>query len=143
MNRLARQTQPGAGGVRCEPFFTGTRHHPELRASWTGLSPETFTPAQFTRSLLEGMARAFRAGYDAITRQTGRPARKLVGAGNGLRENPLLAEIVAAVMGTPLWLPRNREEAAFGAALLAAVGAGACPDLAAASRLIRYEQAGT
>jgi hypothetical protein len=43
-------------------------------------------------------------------------------------------------MGLPLRLPAHREEAAFGAALVAAVGAGTCPDLAAAGRLIRYRE---
>jgi sugar (pentulose or hexulose) kinase len=138
MNALAAAVPPGAGGVRCEPFFTGTRHRPELRASWGGLSAETFTPGHLTRALLEGMARAFREGYEAIVRQTGRPAAHLVGAGNGLRENSVLARVVAQELALPLQVPRHREEAAFGAALLAAVGTGACPDLAAAGRLICY-----
>jgi sugar (pentulose or hexulose) kinase len=138
MNRLAADVPRGAGGVSCEPFFTGTRDRPELRAGWEGISAETCTPAHLTRALLEGMAQAFRSGYEAIVRKTGRPARRLVGAGNGLRENPVLAGIVAGELGLPLAVPRHREEAAFGAALVAAVGAGACPDLAAAGRLIRY-----
>jgi hypothetical protein len=37
--------------------------------------------------------------------------------------------------------PRHREETAYGAALLAAIGAGVYPDLAAAGRLIGYESA--
>jgi sugar (pentulose or hexulose) kinase len=138
MNRLAAAVPAGSDGVTCAPFFTGTRHQPELRAGWAGLAPETFTPGHLARALLEGMAQAFHAGYDAIARQTGRAARQLVGAGNGLRENPLLAGIVAAQMQLPLQVPCHREEAAFGAALLAAVGAGCCPDLGAAGRLIRY-----
>src|SRR5439155_4785850 len=40
MNRLAAAVPPGADGLRCEPFFTGTRQDPELRASWSGMSPE-------------------------------------------------------------------------------------------------------
>jgi sugar (pentulose or hexulose) kinase len=138
LNALAAGVPPGAGGLNCEPFFTGTRHRPGLRASWTGLAAETFTPGHLARSLLEGMARAFRKGYDAIVRQTDRPARRLVGAGNGMRENPLLARIVAGEMGLPLEVPRHREEAANGAALLAAVGVGAFPDLRSAGRLIQY-----
>jgi sugar (pentulose or hexulose) kinase len=139
MSQLAATAPRGAGGVRCEPFFTGTRHQPELRASWSGIATETLTPAHLTRALLEGMARAFRTGYEAILRQTGRPMARLVGAGNGLRENPLLAHIVAEEMGLPMQVPRHREEAAYGAALLAAVGTGACRDLTAAGRQIRYE----
>jgi sugar (pentulose or hexulose) kinase len=141
MNLLAAEVPPGANGLRCEPFFTGTRHQPELRASWSGISAENFTPAHMTRALLEGMARAFRTGYEAIGRYLPSPRRRLVGAGNGLRENAVLAEIVARELGLPLAVPLHREEAAFGAALLAAVGAGIVPNLAAAGRLVRHGEA--
>jgi sugar (pentulose or hexulose) kinase len=134
MNRLAASVPRGADGLVCEPFFAGTRHDPALRASWSGVSAQNFTPAHMTRALLEGMARAFRAGYGAI----GGGKAQFVGAGNGLRENAVLARCVSDEFGLPLRLPRHREEAAFGAALVAAVGAGVFPDLPAAGGLIRY-----
>jgi sugar (pentulose or hexulose) kinase len=138
MNRLAANMPRGAGGLVCEPFFTGTRHRPELRASWTGVSAENFTPAHMTRALLEGMARAFRTGYEAIGRLGGGGKKQLVGAGNGMRENDVLARCVEEEFGLPLLVLRHREEAAYGAALLAAVGAGLFPDLPAAGWLIRH-----
>src|SRR5262249_45278688 len=130
LNELAAAVPPGAEGLRCEPFFSGTRTHPELRASWSGISAANLTPAHVTRALLEGMARTFRGGYDRILEYSDQPRRHLVGAGNGLRENTVLAGIVAETFGMPLSFPRHREEAAYGAALLAAVGAGLFPDLA-------------
>jgi sugar (pentulose or hexulose) kinase len=138
LNQLAAGVPRGADGLHCEPFFTGTRYTPELRASWTGVSAVNFTPAHLTRALLEGMARAFRSGHEAIATHLSSPRKCLVGAGNGLRENPVLAAIVAEEFGLPLAVPIHREEAAFGAALLAAVQAGLCPNLDTASKLIRY-----
>src|SRR5262249_2276049 len=79
MNRLAGRVPPGADGLHCEPFFSGTRADPALRANWTGLSAENFTPGHLTRSLLEGMARAFRQGYEAVSRNAPRPRTRLVG----------------------------------------------------------------
>jgi sugar (pentulose or hexulose) kinase len=140
MNRLAASVPRGADGLVCEPYFTGTRHDPALRASWVGVSAQNFTPAHLTRALLEGMARTFRAGYDAIARLGGGGKTQLVGAGNGLRENGVLARGVSDEFGLPLRLPRHREEAAYGAALLAAVGAGLFPDLPSAGSLIRHSQ---
>lgn len=140
MNELAAGAPRGAGGLRCEPFFAGTRTRPELRASWTGVSADNFTPACLTRALLEGMARAFRTGYEAIARAAPGAAVRVVGSGNGLRENRVLAQAVADDFALPLAFPRHREEAAYGAALLAAVGAGVFPDLAFAGRLIRYTE---
>jgi sugar (pentulose or hexulose) kinase len=142
MTRLAAQVPRGADGLRCEPLFTGTRAEPGLRASFTGLSPENFTPGHLTRALLEGMARAFRDGYERLARHGAGACRRLVGAGNGLRANPVLAQAVADEFGLPLRLPAHREEAAYGAALLAAVGTGVRASLEDAGRLIRYEVAG-
>jgi sugar (pentulose or hexulose) kinase len=142
MNALAAAVPPGADGLQCRPFFTGTRSQPKLRASWSGLSAENFTPGHLTRALLEGMARTFRDGWESIRLACAHPGTQLVGAGNGLRENAVLAGVVAAEFGKPLALARHREEAAYGAALLAAVGAGLFPDLRAAGQLIRYETAG-
>jgi sugar (pentulose or hexulose) kinase len=81
------------------------------------------------------MARTFRDGYDRIIHHTGRPTTRLVGAGNGLRENAILAQIVADAFAMPMSFPSQREEAAHGAALIAAVGAGVFPDVARAGRL--------
>jgi sugar (pentulose or hexulose) kinase len=138
LNRLASSVPSGADGLRCEPFFAGTRQQPELRASWTGISLDNFAPAHLARSLLEGMARAFHSGEEVIAALTGRPARRLVGAGNGIRQNPLLAQLLADEFGLPLNVPCHAEEAAQGAALLAGFGAGLLGDLTTAGQLIRY-----
>jgi sugar (pentulose or hexulose) kinase len=142
LNQLAAVVPSGAEGLRCEPFFSGTRLRPELRASWSGVSAENFTPAHLTRALLDGMARTFRNGYDQMVRDSDRPRQRLIGAGNGLRENPVLARIVAEAFALPLSFPRHREEAAYGAALLAGVGAGLFPDVATAGRIIQYQLGG-
>jgi sugar (pentulose or hexulose) kinase len=71
-----------------------------------------------------------------MARHADRPRTRLVGAGNGLRENAVLAGIVAETFGLPLAVPRHREEAAYGAALVAAVGAELFPDVAAAGRAV-------
>jgi sugar (pentulose or hexulose) kinase len=140
MNALAQSAPPGCAGLRCEPVFAGSREDPELRGSWTGISEQNFTPATFVRALLEGLARGLGEGYASTVRALGTPARRLVGAGNGLRENRLLAALVAEELGLPLQVPAHREEAAYGAALVAGFGAGLWPDLGTAARVIQYEQ---
>jgi sugar (pentulose or hexulose) kinase len=139
MNRLAAAVRPGADGLRCEPFFDGTRLRPEARASWTGMSSSNFTPGHLARALLEGVARTFAASAEVIRQVCQEDRKRLVGAGNGIRDNPVLARIIGEAFGRSMEVSVHREEAATGAALLAAVGVGLFADLAAAGRLIRHE----
>ncbi len=123
---LAESVPPGCDGLVCEPYFHGSRHDPAKRASFTGITAANLTPGHMARAVMEGMARIFAASYDRLKGLRG-PAASLAGAGNGLRANPLLCRMVEEAFGMPLALPPHREEAAFGAALVAAVGAGFHP----------------
>jgi sugar (pentulose or hexulose) kinase len=138
LNRLAEAVPPGSGGLRCEPFFLGTRVDPALRGTLTGASTSNLTPGHLARAVLEGMARTFAAGAARLAGMLGRTPEQLVGSGNGVRANPLLARLIAEGIGLPMQVPAHREEAAFGAALLAAAGAGIVPLPDAAGRWVRY-----
>lgn len=142
MTRLAAAVPPGSEGLRCSPVFTGTRVDPATRGSFTGVGPHNLTPGHLARALLEGMATGFlglhRQMFPLIGERT-----HMVGAGNGLRHNHLLAEILAATFEMPLYVTAQEEEAATGAALLAAVACGEFPSLDAAAKLLRYAQAVT
>ncbi|MEA3407146.1 MAG: FGGY family carbohydrate kinase [Chloroflexota bacterium] len=137
MNALAAAVPPGAEGVRCAPFFTGTRQDPQLRASFTGLGPHTFTPGHLTRALLEGVGEAFYALYDRMRPLLGK-REYLVGAGNGIRRNLLLARILAQRFGMPLYIAAHEEAAAMGAALLAAATMGDFDGVDAATEKLCY-----
>ena len=138
MTELAATVPAGCDGLRCEPFFTGSRTDPGLRALFSGLSPDNFTPAHFARALLEGMAEGFFNFYEQMKPVVGKPPL-LVGAGNGVRQNRLLAKILARRFEKPLLIPRHTEEAAVGAAVAAAVGLGIFSDLeTAAAALLDY-----
>ena len=138
MTELAATVTAGSDGLRCEPFFTGSRTDPGLRASFSGLSPDNFTPAHFARALLEGMAEGFFAFFEQMKPVVGTPPL-LVGAGNGVRQNRLLARILARRFGKPLLIPGHAEEAAVGAAVAASIGLGIFADLeTAAAALLDY-----
>lgn len=122
MNQLAASAPAGADGMRCDPLFAGTRSDPTVRGTLTGLSPQNFTARHLARAVLEGMARSLHDGYSAIVGITGQTHSQLVAAGNGLRENLLLAETVRQSFGLPVTFTNHREEAAYGAALIAATG---------------------
>jgi sugar (pentulose or hexulose) kinase len=144
MNRLAAGIPCGADGLRCEPRFSGTRLDPAVRGSITGISPQNFTAGHLARAVLEGMSRSLVEGFQAIRQVTNQTPTQLVAAGNGLRENRLLAQIVSEEFQLPMRFTQHREEAAFGAALVASVGANvfANLDTAAMSLLQTMPSAG-
>lgn len=139
LNRLAATVPPGCDGLVCDPLFSRSRADPSRRGTFTGVTPQNLTPGHFARAVLEGMARSLAEGYRSITATEKRPRRRTVAAGNALRENAVLREHVREAFGLPLFFTRHREEAAFGAALMAAVGVGLFPSLEDAARLIEYE----
>lgn len=140
LNELAASVPDGALGLECTATFAGTRSDPLARGSFTGVSPQNFTPAHFTRALLEGMTAGLRAGLETVRQQAPHfQPQRLVAAGNGLRENPLLARLVSRGLGLPLVCTHHCEEAAVGCALTAGVAAGLFPDLATASRTLRHQ----
>jgi len=139
MTRLASEVPPGADGLRCEPLFTGTRLNPKSRATWHGMTESNFTPGHMARSLLEGVAEQFRILYDGMLGGGVQPREYLIGSGNAIRRNSLLTKILSYAFNMPMRIPKNVEEAAFGAALLAAVGCGEFGDLEEAAHLVVYQ----
>ncbi|MDA1166316.1 MAG: FGGY family carbohydrate kinase [Planctomycetota bacterium] len=140
LTALARQADADCGGLRCVPTFSGTRSNPLQTGSFDGITPHSLTPANFARAVLNGMAENYRLAWNQILEITGPTATAptLVGAGNGLRENPELAAAVARQFGSVAMVTAHREEAAFGAALVGGVAAGVLSSLDDAGRLINY-----
>jgi sedoheptulokinase len=138
LSHAAEGVSAGSDGLVCEPFFRGTRTEPGRRASFVGLSEANLTPGHLARAVLEGIARTLEMGRQRVVRLRERPSDRLVGAGNGLRANPLLARIVEQAFGQPLRFARHPEEAAVGAALSAAVGLGRFATFREAGNAVEY-----
>ena len=90
------------------------------------------------RAVLEGIAEQFRLLYGEIEGLGAGGRTQLVGAGNGIRKNALLREILQERFEMEMAVPMHTEEAAFGAALMAAVGSGTFESLAEAGKVIQY-----
>ncbi len=101
------------------PQFRGTRADPSARASITGLSEHNFNAKALTLGVLKGISRELCEFYTAFLPLVGKRSH-LVGAGNAVRMNPVLREIIEEDYALPLAVPAHTEEAAFGAALAAA-----------------------
>lgn len=138
LTRLAGNVDVGADGLTFEPLLTGTREAPDRRGMMGGIGTTNFTPGHLSRALFEGVAEQFSRLYDAGVDAGASRRSRLVGAGNGIRRNPVLRAALESAFGLPMQVPAHTEEAAFGAALLASVGAGERRSLAEASSAIEY-----
>jgi len=130
----AASVPPGAEGVTFLPYLQGERtphRDAALRGAFMGLSL-AHTRAHLTRAVLEGVAFAMRDSVE-ILRGLGLSPGELLLTGGGAR-SAFVRRLQADVYGLPVRTASREEGPAYGAALLAAVGAGAFPDLAAAAR---------
>jgi xylulokinase len=133
----AEEAPPGSEGLLFLPYLTGERTpHPDplARGAWVGLTSR-HRRAHLTRALLEGVAFGLRDGF-ALLRAAGLGATGEVRVSGGGARSQLWRQILASVLGVELVSVAAGEGAAYGAALLAGVGAGAWPDVDAACALV-------
>ncbi|MBN1249299.1 MAG: xylulokinase [Anaerolineae bacterium] len=122
----AAEVEPGAEGLLFLPYLTGERTpypDPLARASFVGLTLRHGKP-QMTRAVLEGVAFGLRDSMELV-KQAGLGQIKQVRLTGGGARSALWRQILADVLGESLVTVNTTEGAAFGAALLAGVGAGA------------------
>jgi xylulokinase len=122
----------GAEGVTFLPYLQGERtphRDAAARGAILGLSL-AHTRAHLTRAVLEGITFALRDSV-TILQGLGLAPSHLLLTGGGAK-SALLRQLQGEIFGLPVTTVNREEGPAYGAALLAAVGAGAFPDLRAA-----------
>ncbi|HEV8215055.1 MAG TPA: FGGY-family carbohydrate kinase, partial [Gemmatimonadaceae bacterium] len=124
----------GAEGVTFLPYLQGERtphRNANARGALLGLSL-AHTRAHLTRAVLEGVCFALRDSLEILLSLGFSPAEVLFTGGGA--KSPFVRATLAEVLGVPIATVDREEGPAYGAALLAAVGVGAFPDLGAATR---------
>jgi xylulokinase len=134
MTAEAERVPPGSEGLVFLPYLTGERTpHPDpaARGVFFGLGL-THERRHLTRAVLEGVAYGLRDCFDLIAGM-GLQMPQVRVSGGGSRSR-LWRQIQADVAGREMCVINMAEGAAFGAALLAGVGAGVYADVGAACR---------
>lgn len=130
----------GENSVFFLPYLMGERsphNDPKIRGAFLGLSRDT-SRADMTQAVLEGVAFGLRECLDAA-RELGASISSATVCGGGAKSG-LWREILANVLNLPLTTLAYEEGPGYGAAILAAVGTGAFPDVrAAVSQLVRTD----
>ncbi len=132
LEKPARDVPAGAEGLVFLPYLSGERTpHPDPNAKgvFFGLSLR-HTKAHMTRSVLEGVTFGLRDGLE-LMRNLGINPKRVIASGGGAR-SPLWLNMLADNFHTEIATVNATEGAAFGAALLAGVGAGLFPSVEAA-----------
>ncbi len=132
LTTAAAEVAAGSDGLLWTPYLLGERT-PHLdsgaRAAFVGLTAG-HTRGHLVRAVLEGVAYSLKDTFTLFA-ELGIPVKGVRLGGGGAR-GPLWREIQAAVYGYTADVLVAEEGGAFGAALLAGVGAGVWPDLEAA-----------
>ena len=135
----ASDVPPGAEGLQFLPYLSGERTpHPDplARGAFIGLTTR-HTRAHMTRAVLEGITFGLRDSFELIKASEAGKVINQVRVSGGGAKSPLWRQIMADILGNTLVTVEALEGAAYGAALLAGVGAGVWPDVAAATAQIK------
>jgi xylulokinase len=125
----------GAEGLFFLPYLTGERTpypDPLARGAFVGLTVR-HEQAHLTRAVLEGVAFGLRDSFRLI-KSAGLGEIAQVRVSGGGAKSALWRQILAGVLDQELVTVNTTEGAAYGAALLAGVGAGAWPSVPAACK---------
>lgn len=132
LTALAATVPAGSEGLQFLPYLTGERTpHPDpnARGAFVGLSVR-HSLAHLTRAVLEGVNYGLRDSLE-LMRGLGLQPAQVRASGGGLKSG-LWRQMLADTFGAEIATVTSTEGAAYGAALLAGVGAGAWPTVEAA-----------
>lgn len=132
----AAKAPSGCDGLLWAPYLMGERTphlDPKARGALVGLAA-SHARAHVVRSILEGVAFSLRDTF-TIFKEIGVPVKTIRLGGGGAR-SALWRQIQADVYGRPVETVEAEEGAAYGAAILAGVGAKAWPSVDAACEAV-------
>lgn len=121
----AAKVKPGSDGLFFLPYLSGERTphaDPLARGAFVGLTL-AHGRGHLTRAIMEGVTYSMRDSLEII-RGLGVPVKQIRASGGGSK-SPLWRQIQADIFGQKVVTLAAEEGAAYGVALLAAVGAGA------------------
>jgi xylulokinase len=130
----AAEVRAGSDGLLFLPYLSGERSphaDPLARGAFIGLTLG-HDRRHMTRAVLEGVAFGLRDGLDLMTAAGMTPPDQIRASGGGTA-SPLWRQILADVLGAEIATVDTTEGAAYGAAVLAAVGGGWFPTVDAAT----------
>ncbi len=132
LEELVRDVPPGSDGLVCQPYWAPG---PDLDAYAKGAVfgfGDVHTRAHLYRAILEGIVFALKEGAELTQKKNGVQIRELHATGGGSRSDSIM-QMTADIFDLPVHRAHTPETSVIGAAMDAAVGIGAYPDVATAA----------
>ena len=107
----------GESSLVVKPHFLGERYDATLRGSVCGIDSANLVPGTLARALCLGVAQNLK---DMLPVEHLDGKTEIVASGNAIRRSPLMQACIEEVFERPVRLRDGQEEAALGAALIAA-----------------------
>jgi L-ribulokinase len=129
LSEAAARHKPGSGPIAVD-WFNGRRTpdaDQRLKGAVAGLDLGTDAPRLF-RSLVEATCFGARRIVERFIAE-GVPVEGIIGLGGVAKKSPFVMQTLADVLNRPIKIVRSEQTCALGAAMFAAVSAGAHPDL--------------
>ncbi len=133
---------PGSEGLVLVPYWN-TVMNPYWDASASGIVAGwrgMHRPAHLYRAILEGIAMELRLEFEGVETALGKPLERLVAMGGGA-QSERWCQIIADVLGKPVFRTTAAETAALGAGILAAVEVGLYSSTAEAAAAMTHWEA--
>lgn len=140
MAKSAEDIPAGSDGLICLPYFAGERtplNDPFAKGMFFGLDLH-HTRAHLYKAALEGIGYTIAQHFD-ILEENGLPVKKAMVVGGGTK-NPVWLQIVADILGRPVYTAKVTFGAAYGDAIMAALAGGAYESWAELEKVIEPEQ---
>lgn len=136
LNALAQKGILLKNPLKVNTTFCGTRQDSTRCGSISNMNEGNFTQEALAAGVLEGMASELYSMFRKMPREE---KNKLIVSGNAARKNPVLVKILSQIFQMPVHIPKQLEEAAFGAAMFAAVSSQLVNSIEEISECIFYE----
>lgn len=118
MQRLGEQKRET--DLKIKPSLYGSRRDAAAFGTIENLKESNLHPGDLVRAYVAGMAQELYQLYEEFPKELREGRKRIAASGNGIRKNLLLQQELEKKFGMPLCFGDVREEAAAGAALLAA-----------------------
>lgn len=118
LEECAQEAKNSGDRLIVDTRFRGSRQNPDKRGSINNIGVNNLTPGHLSLGILQGIVGELFAHYENMPDELKQPGF-IIGSGNTVRKTELLRQLMVETFQKEVKIPMHKEEAAYGAAILA------------------------